>query len=129
MELYNQGETKIVSSTTNVSVYWTHFPMQTSCVDISCFDTKNWWVSRAFVTPKFRGQGIGSHLLKLAIEEIKKYKGELILVTPGGYEGNTKSQFNFYAKNGFSIPTKKLLPTISTDLDLECLKSIMIYIF
>jgi GNAT superfamily N-acetyltransferase len=126
MELYKQGKIRIVSTPTNISVYWLHSPMQSGCVEISCLDNKNWWISRAFVSPKFRNQGVGSHIMKLAIDEVKKHKGKLILVTPGGYEGNTQRQFNFYAKNGFSIPEKKQLP-ISLDLDLEHLESIMIY--
>lgn len=61
-----------------------------------------WYVSRVMVRENHRGKGVGSKLLNMMIEEIKSRpdKGDII-VTPGGYDGDTKRQFDFYKKNGF----------------------------
>ena len=67
-------------------------------------DNKNgkvWWIARVKLSKGVpTGQGIGSILLEVLKNEIKKRKC-ILIVCPGGYNGNRKQQFNFYIKNGF----------------------------
>jgi GNAT superfamily N-acetyltransferase len=72
-----------------------------------------WWISRAFSHKDLRGKGVGSKLLQLVIKEIKKQGGRYIYVTPGGYDGKKRKQFNFYIKGGFRRATKEEIPDSS----------------
>lgn len=66
------------------------------------FSKPVWYISRVKVHDLHQGRGIGSKLLKSLIEEIKaKNSSDFVIVTPGGYDGNTEKQFAFYKKNGF----------------------------
>jgi hypothetical protein len=61
-----------------------------------------WWLSRALINPPpARNIGLGSKMLQLLIQEIKKQPIKKIVVEPGGYDNNPKQQRNFYYKNGF----------------------------
>jgi hypothetical protein len=62
----------------------------------------HWWVNRAVVHPaEQRGKGLGSIMLKRALEQVVLSDIHRVLVMPGGYDNNTERQFNFYLKNGF----------------------------
>jgi GNAT superfamily N-acetyltransferase len=78
-------------------------PTRNSVVSIDRIDGNRWWVARALVGDRnSRGQGIGSYLLQKAVAEVLKQDADAnILVEPGGYDGNTEEQINFYKKNGF----------------------------
>ena len=54
-----------------------------------------------FVKDHLRSQGIGSQILQMLLNEIKKQNAKKVIVTPGGYNVDEKRQFNFYIKNGF----------------------------
>jgi hypothetical protein len=61
-----------------------------------------WWLSRAVINPReHRGGRLGTILLKRALQEVASSSVRRVVVQPGGYEGNTIEQFNFYLKNGF----------------------------
>jgi GNAT superfamily N-acetyltransferase len=63
----------------------------------------HWWLARAIVDPaEHRGKGIGSDMLKRLLAAVARQGCTELHVTPGGYEGLTKRQFNFYLKNGFA---------------------------
>jgi GNAT superfamily N-acetyltransferase len=72
-----------------------------------------WWICRAFSHKDLRGKGVGSKLLQLVIKEIRKQGGRYIYVTPGGYDGRKRKQFNFYIKGGFRRATKEEVPNSS----------------
>jgi predicted GNAT family acetyltransferase len=74
-----------------------------SVASIDRIEGNDWWVSRVLVGDReLRGQGVGSILLTKAIQEVLKHDPQArITVEPGGYEGQTEKQFNFYKKNGF----------------------------
>jgi ribosomal protein S18 acetylase RimI-like enzyme len=82
-------------------------------------DFQTWWIARALITPASeRGKGYGSELLQKLISTIKqnpKLDCKFLLVTPGGYEENTKQQFNFYKKNGFVMPMNDEIPEIRNE--------------
>jgi len=85
--------------------------MQGSVVSIDNVGNGEWWVSRSLVSDeKERGKGIGSTLLKRAVQEVLKYEPHAkIIVEPGGtYGSDEERQLNFYRKNGFiDVPNKK----------------------
>jgi GNAT superfamily N-acetyltransferase len=75
---------------------------QVSVAGIDNLMDGRWWISRVNVQGAERGNGIGSMLLKKAIEEVLKHDASAeIIVAPGGYGGDTDRQYNFYRKNGF----------------------------
>lgn len=123
----DKGKINLVSSETHVSVYWIENFSHNGCVESDRIDNENWWISRALVKPtNYRSKGIGSKLLKILIDEIKKKNSKYILVTPGGYEDETEKQFRFYEKNGFVIPDKTQLPVILAHENIEHLNKIRI---
>lgn len=82
---------------------------QGSVVSIDNLGNGEWWVSRALVNEE-RSKGIGSVLLKRAVQEVLKHEPNAkIIVEPGGtYGSNEERQLNFYRKNGFvNVPNKK----------------------
>jgi len=76
-----------------------------------------WWVARVLVGPphgrmpyEHRRKGIGSILVKRAVQEVLKHEPNAqIIVEPGGTYGmKEEDQLNFYRKNGFvDIPDQK----------------------
>ncbi|MGD9749419.1 MAG: GNAT family N-acetyltransferase [Acidimicrobiia bacterium] len=60
----------------------------------------DWLITRVLVVGA-RGRGIGSQLLQAALQEAARLGAKRVIVAPGGYEGDTERQFNFYMKNGF----------------------------
>jgi hypothetical protein len=61
-----------------------------------------WWVARAVVNPPSRrGCGIGTIMLKRALQEIAKSQHKRVQVMPSGYGADPVKQMNFYLKNGF----------------------------
>ena len=61
-----------------------------------------WWVNRVLVNPKEeRNKGLGGALLERLILAIMQVGGEVLLVTPGGYDNDNDSQFRFYLAHGF----------------------------
>lgn len=62
-----------------------------------------WWVARALVqgSSDIRGKGIGSTLLRLALEKAIEMGATRVRVVPGGYGANPKQQQRFYERNGF----------------------------
>ena len=82
---------------------------QGSVVSIDNVGNGMWWVSRALVNEE-RGKGLGSILLKRAVQEVLKWEPKAkIIAEPGGsYGSDEKRQLNFYRKNGFvDVPKKK----------------------
>jgi GNAT superfamily N-acetyltransferase len=80
-----------------------------SVVSIDNIGNGEWWVSRALVNEE-RSKGIGSVLLKRAVQEVLKHEPNAkIIVEPGGtYGSNEERQLNFYRKNGLvDVPNKK----------------------
>lgn len=65
-----------------------------------------WWISRVNVQGVEKGKGLGSKLLKKAMEEVFSFSPKEIIVTPGGYNADIKRQVNFYKKNGFKTLVK-----------------------
>jgi GNAT superfamily N-acetyltransferase len=64
----------------------------------------HWNIARAVVLPQeARNCGIGTKMLKAFFLEVKKSVIKKVIVYPGGYEGQTEKQFNFYLKNGFKV--------------------------
>jgi len=63
----------------------------------------DWWVSRALVqgSKMVRGQGIGSELLRLALEKAVEMGAIRVKVVPGGYGADPVKQQHFYERNGF----------------------------
>lgn len=103
----------IINSPPCISVYHKGERM----FDLSCAEANidieqdSWYISRVLVAQSFRGKGIGSKVLQILLNEIKKAGGKKVIVTPGGYDNNKEQQFNFYLKNGFthSIESKDVL--------------------
>lgn len=64
---------------------------------------EDWWVARALVqgSESVRGRGIGSTLLRLALEKAVSMGACIVKVVPGGYNMRPKDQQRFYEKNGF----------------------------
>jgi acetyltransferase (GNAT) family protein len=64
-----------------------------------------WYVNRVLVSKKEdRGKGLGSYVLGLLIQTVRRTKDfSLLLVEPGGYDNNVKAQRAFYRKNGFCL--------------------------
>ena len=92
---------KINSNKDNVSVGLI-FNNTISIANIDHIADGRWWISRVNVQGYEKGSGIGSKLLKKAIEEVFKQDALAnIIVAPGGYDNETEKQFNFYKKNGF----------------------------
>ncbi|MDD5649797.1 MAG: GNAT family N-acetyltransferase [Candidatus Nanoarchaeia archaeon] len=107
------GKISVSVSDTCISIYWVENLGHNACVESDQIIPNHWMITRALVRPDgYRNQGLGSHLLKILIEEIKKKKGKSILVTPGGYDGETEKQFRFYEKNGFITPKQDQIPAV-----------------
>ena len=68
-----------------------------------------WYVNRVLVQPQeLRGRGIGTRLLQTLIRELREKAGaEVLVVDPGGYDGDTDRQRRFYKKSGF-VPDHKI---------------------
>jgi GNAT superfamily N-acetyltransferase len=102
-ESIDETKVHVISTPNNVSIVYMVGPVRSSVAGIDRVDGHQWWVSRVLVGDRnTRGQGIGSYLIQRAVKEVLKHDQQAnILVEPGGYEGNTKEQVNFYKKNGF----------------------------
>ena len=103
-ESIDEKNVHIISTPQNVSImYRAEGIVRGSVAGIDRIDGHKWWVSRVLVGDRnIRGQGIGSYLIQKAVAEVLKQDPQAeILVEPGGYEGNTAEQINFYKKNGF----------------------------
>lgn len=75
-------------------ICWGKRPMTDATYDL-------YWIA---VDPKIHGKGIGSKLISFMEDEIRKIKGNLILIETSGkpqYEGERK----FYERNGYNIQT------------------------
>ena len=69
-------------------------------------DGGTWWISRVLVKPEsMRGQGIGTKMLELLKQEVKRQGCQVLQVAPGGYDSDPRV-FTFYKKNGF-VETKE----------------------
>lgn len=64
-----------------------------------------WYVNRVLVSEKEdRGKGLGSYVLGLLIQTVRRTKDfSFLLVEPGGYDNNIRAQRAFYRKNGFRL--------------------------
>jgi predicted N-acetyltransferase YhbS len=104
-EEIDEDDLLIISTNQNVSVsYKPVGEFRASTVSIDNTGRGFWWVSRSLVgNEKLRGQGIGSTLLKRAVQEVLKHEPRArIVVEPSGtYGSNEQRQLNFYRKNGF----------------------------
>ena len=102
-ESIDESNIHVISTPDNVSIMYRVGPMRSSIASIDRIDDHQWWVARVLVGDRnTRGQGIGSYLLQKAVKEVLKQDADAnILVEPGGYDGNTEEQINFYKKNGF----------------------------
>lgn len=96
---FEPSNLKVVSTDQYVSVYYRE-NNNMSVVEMSNMDDNEWMINRANVKSE-KSKGLGSLLLKTAIDEVLKYNPISIFVTPGGYNTDTEKQFNFYKKNGF----------------------------
>lgn len=100
------GFFRVIDGCENLSIFWTLHPIEShlfakgnGVVEAHNSEGSDWFITRALVKPEdCRKMGIGSHMLKLLFDEVKKKHGTRILVTPGGYDNNRKEQFNFYKK-------------------------------
>ena len=103
-EAIDEKHVHVISTPQNVSItYRLGFGPRNSVASIDRIEGHQWWVARVLVGDRdTRGQGIGSYILRRAVQEVLKHDPDAeILVEPGGYEGNTAQQVNFYKKNGF----------------------------
>lgn len=62
---------------------------------------EQWQISRVNVHGKHRRKGIGSSLVKKAIDLMKESSAQTVIVYPGGYGENIEDQIGFYKKCGF----------------------------
>jgi ribosomal protein S18 acetylase RimI-like enzyme len=60
-----------------------------------------YWIA---VDPNIHGKGIGSTLVKFMEEDLKKMKGNLILIETSGKE-HYSGERKFYEKNGYTVQT------------------------
>lgn len=70
----------------------------------------HWWLARLKVTDRFQNQGIGSELLKMALEELEKKVGVVgLIVAPGGYGSDEEELKKWYGARGFKKHPKGYL--------------------
>lgn len=102
-ESMDESNIFVVSNPQNVSIMYRGSMRDAGIASIDSLGNGQWWISRVLVNnPKIRRQGIGSEILQRAIKEVLKHEPKArIIVSPGGYDMDTESQFNFYRKNGF----------------------------
>lgn len=96
------NELHVNASHDSISVSVKHSRIHLSISSADLINDNHWHICRVNVIKDHRGKGLGSAMLKTLVEEVRKKGGKLITVHPGGYDGNTEEQFNFYLKNGFS---------------------------
>jgi GNAT superfamily N-acetyltransferase len=100
---------KTISTPTNITAFWQGTGFENGSISVDLMphpDTDDWvwWLSRALVQPdSCRSKGIGSQLMIVLKEEIKKSECKRCVVAPGGYNSTFKQQANFYKKNGFVV--------------------------
>ena len=64
---------------------------------------KSAYINRVIVQPDhLRGNGIGSKLFGLLLDELRKQEFKRIVVEPGGYNVPREKQVNFYERFGFT---------------------------
>ncbi len=91
---------KITKTTDSISVYHQN-GHNISVASIDRIEPNKWWISRVNVKEIDRNKGIGSAMLKMAIEAVLEQEEVEIVVAPGGYNEDYNKQINFYKKNGF----------------------------
>lgn len=98
-------EIKISDTDSSVSTYHQN-GFSISVANIDMIGPDKWWISRVNVKENDRGKGIGSAILKKAIEVVLSKGCAEIIVCPGGYNSDYKKQVGFYKKNGFTGPNE-----------------------
>jgi GNAT superfamily N-acetyltransferase len=100
----------IISNPELVSIYMKLPDGRSATASIDKIGGNMWWVSRVIVGPpqgnvpyEFRNKGIGSMLIRRAVQEVLKHDPNAeIIVEPGGsYGSKEEDQLRFYRKNGF----------------------------
>lgn len=98
----DDGKIVVISQPTHVTISWYVGSGFVERATVSADLVDQWWINRVLVQPESnRGLGIGSHLLKMLKEEVKKQGGTKIVVAPGGYDQNKDRQVRFYKKHNF----------------------------
>lgn len=91
----------VVSTNQAVSVMWLPEGGWKPAIVQASNMGSHWYLNRAMVPEAYRGQGVGSKLLKELFAQLDMHKAGLLIVEPGGYGADPKKQRNFYLKNGF----------------------------
>ena len=107
----NTIKLRIIETTENVDIAFM-IPQTYKMGNISAhlIDNDEWWIARAIIKPEsLRGQGLGTKMLEKLKAAVIRQGCKKLIVTPGGYEGKKKKQFNFYLKNGFTNQGKDTL--------------------
>jgi len=60
-----------------------------------------WRITRIFVLKPYRGQGLGTHMVRVLVTSVIPQKGFRISVCPGGYGGDLSRQRAFCERLGF----------------------------
>jgi GNAT superfamily N-acetyltransferase len=94
---------KAVTSSTYVGVVTGNTPTILSLAEATdmLLGDGSWYINRIKVANKLQGQGIGGQILERLKEEVAKQGCQVLIVEPGGYDGDTERQWSFYVKHGF----------------------------
>lgn len=71
--------------------------------EASRIEKDEWYLNRVFVPYKYRGQGIGTILVRKLLEETTRQGCKKLILTPGGYDIPYEQQRDFYLKCGFRL--------------------------